>query len=159
MTDTLDIEYRRLGPHDLGNHDLTSFREMMTLFADAFDDEETYLGTPRDDAQVKTLLARDSYVALVATIDAKTVGALSAYVLDKPERNGAELYIYDLAVAAPYRRRGIATGLINALKPITHAADGSVIFVQADYEDPPAIALYESLGEREDVLHFDILPR
>ncbi len=28
--------------------------------------------------------------------------------------------------------------------------------VQADYEDEPAIRLYESLGNREEVLHFDI---
>jgi aminoglycoside 3-N-acetyltransferase I len=31
-----------------------------------------------------------------------------------------------------------------------------VIYVQADYEDDPAIALYEKLGMREEVLHFDI---
>jgi aminoglycoside 3-N-acetyltransferase I len=30
------------------------------------------------------------------------------------------------------------------------------MFVQADTTDPPAIALYESLGTREDVHHFDI---
>jgi aminoglycoside 3-N-acetyltransferase I len=28
--------------------------------------------------------------------------------------------------------------------------------VQADYVDPPAIALYTKLGRREEVLHFDI---
>jgi aminoglycoside 3-N-acetyltransferase I len=31
-----------------------------------------------------------------------------------------------------------------------------VIFVQADHGDDPAIALYERLGVREEVLHFDI---
>lgn len=31
-----------------------------------------------------------------------------------------------------------------------------MIYVQADYVDPPAIALYEKLGVREEVLHFDI---
>jgi len=31
-----------------------------------------------------------------------------------------------------------------------------VIFVQADRGDAAAIALYESLGTREDVHHFDI---
>ena len=31
-----------------------------------------------------------------------------------------------------------------------------VIFVQADPGDMPAIRLYESLGVREDVHHFDI---
>jgi aminoglycoside 3-N-acetyltransferase I len=31
-----------------------------------------------------------------------------------------------------------------------------VIYVQADLGDEPAIRLYQSLGVREDVLHFDI---
>jgi len=31
-----------------------------------------------------------------------------------------------------------------------------VIFVQADYGDDPAIALYTKMGIREEVLHFDI---
>ena len=31
-----------------------------------------------------------------------------------------------------------------------------VIYVQADYVDEPAVQLYTQLGEREDVLHFDI---
>jgi aminoglycoside 3-N-acetyltransferase I len=33
-----------------------------------------------------------------------------------------------------------------------------VIYVQADYGDDPAIALYSKLGTREDVMHFDIAP-
>ena len=31
-----------------------------------------------------------------------------------------------------------------------------MIFVQADYGDDPAIALYSKLGRREDVTHYDI---
>ena len=38
------------------------------------------------------------------------------------------------------------------------AAGAYTIFVQADYGDEPAIALYTALGTREDVLHFDISP-
>ena len=32
-----------------------------------------------------------------------------------------------------------------------------MVYVQADYGDDPAIALYTKLGTREDVMHFDIL--
>jgi aminoglycoside 3-N-acetyltransferase I len=63
-------------------------------------------------------------------------------------------------VACDYRRRGIARSLIEALKDESAAAGAYVIFVQADPWDGPAIGLYESLGKREDVLHFDIeVPR
>jgi aminoglycoside 3-N-acetyltransferase I len=42
------------------------------------------------------------------------------------------------------------------LKTIAREGGAHVIFVQADLEDAPAIALYTRLGSREDVLHFDI---
>jgi aminoglycoside 3-N-acetyltransferase I len=42
------------------------------------------------------------------------------------------------------------------LREIAARRGAWVIYVQADYEDGPAIALYESLGVREEVLHFDI---
>jgi aminoglycoside 3-N-acetyltransferase I len=50
----------------------------------------------------------------------------------------------------------VATALIEALKPIAAGRGASVIFVQADHGDDPAIALYTRMGTREDVLHFDI---
>jgi len=44
------------------------------------------------------------------------------------------------------------------LKAIARTRAASVISVQADRGADAAIALYESLGVREDVLHFDIDP-
>jgi aminoglycoside 3-N-acetyltransferase I len=81
---------------------------------------------------------------------------LAAYVLEKFERERSEIYIYDLAVAETHRRRGIATRLIEELKTIARDKGAWVIFVQADPPDAPALALYASLGVREDVYHFDI---
>ena len=86
------------------------------------------------------------------------VGGLAAYVLRKFEQERSEIYIYDLAVDEAYRRRGIATALINELRGIARGIGAWVIYVQADHGDDPAIKLYESLGVREDVLHFDIEP-
>ena len=51
----------------------------------------------------------------------------------------------------------MATGLIGALKCIAKERQVYVIFVQADRSDIAAIALYESLGTKEDVHHFDII--
>lgn len=70
--------------------------------------------------------------------------------------SGPEANIYDLAVSKTYRRQGIAIALINELGRIGAAHGAYVIFVQADYGDDAAIALYTRLGSREDVLHFDI---
>jgi aminoglycoside 3-N-acetyltransferase I len=86
----------------------------------------------------------------------EVVGGLAAYELDKFEQDRREIYIYDLAVLEGHRREGIATGMIDALRKIAAERDVYVIFVQADLEDGPAIALYESLGTKETAHHFDI---
>lgn len=132
------------------------FRSLMGLFADAFGEKETYLDNAPHDEYVESLLSKDHIIHLVAKESGAVIGGLVAYVLDKFEQERAEVYIYDLAVAESYRRRGVATQLINRLKHISKGLGAWVIFVQADYVDPPAIKLYESLGTKEEVLHFDI---
>jgi aminoglycoside 3-N-acetyltransferase I len=62
-------------------------------------------------------------------------------------------------VAAAHRRQGIATALVLELKKVAAARGAYVMFVQADLSDAPAIALYEKLGRREDVVHFDLTVR
>jgi aminoglycoside 3-N-acetyltransferase I len=46
--------------------------------------------------------------------------------------------------------------LIGELRRIAARRNVYVIFVQADLEDGPAIALYQSLGVRTTAHHFDI---
>jgi len=140
----------------LTRSDVPRLRELNALFADAFEDAESYAGDPPDDAYLAALLEKPHVVALVAVASDAVVGGLVAYELEKFEKARRETYIYDLAVAEPFRRRGVATGLIRRLQEIAADSGAWVIFVQADHGDDPAIALYDKLGEREEVLHFDI---
>ena len=142
---------RRLGPGDAAYA-----HRLNTLFGDAFSDPVTYAGEPPADEHLESLLAKEHIVMLVAFSGEEVVGGLVAYELDKLEGKRREFYIYDLAVAAAHRRRGIATALIHNLREIAARRGAWVVFVQADYGDDPAIALYEKLGVREEVLHFDI---
>ncbi|MBL9002784.1 MAG: AAC(3)-I family aminoglycoside N-acetyltransferase [Myxococcales bacterium] len=135
---------------------ITEFRALNKLYADAFHDPAAYLGEPPSDEYVRELLSQSHVVQLVAMDGESVVAALSAYVLAKHERARAEAYIYDLAVSESHRRQGIATALIDALKPIARQQGAWVIFVQADPPDEPAVALYSKLGTREEVLHFDL---
>ncbi|HMA15462.1 MAG TPA: AAC(3)-I family aminoglycoside N-acetyltransferase [Kiloniellaceae bacterium] len=145
------MEIRRLTPDDLGLMD-----GLLDLFGAAFEEPETYGGARPSPDYLKRLLGDPGFVALVALDGGAVVGGLCAYELRKFEQARSELYIYDLAVDEGHRRRGIATALIEALKPIARARGAWVIYVQADHGDDPAIALYTKLGAREDVLHFDI---
>lgn len=146
-----EFEVRRLGPADL---DL--MRDLLRMFGEAFNEVGNFADKPPSDSYLQRLLGKPDFVALAAIRGADVIGGLTAYELQKFEQERSEFYIYDLAVRDDSRRRGVATALIEALKPIAVESGAHVIFVQADYGDDPAIALYTKLGVREDVMHFDI---
>jgi aminoglycoside 3-N-acetyltransferase I len=143
---------------EIASPNLTSLKDLLAVFAEAFEDHASYQSAVPSDEYLEALLAREDFIPLVAVADGKVVGGLAAYVLHKFEQERSEIYIYDLAVLEEYRRQHIATGLINKLREIARERGAWVIYVQADHGDDPAIKLYESLGTREDVLHFDIEP-
>lgn len=144
--------------HRLRRADLAVMRRLNALFSEAFEDPDSYASAPPDDAWLLRQLARPHIIVLAALAGEQVIGGLVAYQLDKLEQRRSEIYIYDLAVAEPHRRKGVATALIDRLRAIAKRRGAWVIYVQADIGDDPAIALYTGLGEREDVLHFDISP-
>jgi aminoglycoside 3-N-acetyltransferase I len=140
----------------LRRDDLALMSALLSMFGAAFDDPASYDARRPGPAYLRSLLGSDTFIALAALDGGEVVGGLAAYVLRKFEQERSEIYIYDLAVAASHRRRGIATALIHELRALGRALGAYVIFVRADQGDEPAIALYEKLGTREEVLHFDI---
>jgi aminoglycoside 3-N-acetyltransferase I len=151
MSSSVSFRVLQLTPGDV---DLMG--SMLTMFGEAFGEVETY-GAARPGAEyLRRLLASDYFIAVAALKEDDVVGGLAAYELRKFEQERSEIYIYDLAVAAPHRRRGIATALIQELRRIAAERGAYVVFVQADRGDAPAVALYSKLGSREDVLHFDM---
>ena len=140
----------------LSSDDIEGMRALLDLYGEAFEEPDTYADARPDDAYLRNLLGSPAFITLTAEYDGRVVGGLSAYVLPKFEQARSEVYIYDLAVSEGWRRLGIATALIEGLKPIAAERGAWVIYVQADREDAPAVALYEKLGTREEVLHFDI---
>lgn len=140
----------------LRSADVALLRSLNELFAAAFGDFETYTRAPPADAYLSELLAKEHVIALVAIAADRVAGGLVAYELDKFERARREVYIYDLAVEEGHRRQGIATALIEHVRSIAAQRAAWVVYVQADYGDNAAVALYEKLGSRENVMHFDI---
>ena len=146
------IVIQHLKPTDVG-----LLRRLNGVFGEAFDDAPTYGGSPPGDDYCRQVLGKSHVIVLVASSGADVVvGGLVAYELHKLERARSEIYIYDLAVAQAHRRQGVATRLIERLREIARERGAWVVYVQADYGDDPAIALYAKLGVREEVLHFDI---
>jgi aminoglycoside 3-N-acetyltransferase I len=148
------MKYRHL---DTGNVKLA--KQLMDVFAIAFEDPESYQSKKPNKNYTEELLKNNNNIVLVALADDNTVvGGLVAYELQKFEQEHSEIYLYDLAVLEEYRNQGIATKLIELLKEIGVTRSASVIFVQADNEDSPAVALYTKLAKsiETSVTHFDI---
>jgi len=137
--------------------DVDVLKGLLAVFGEAFGDHDAYQGAVPTDAYLRSLLAKPHFIALAALDGDRVVGGLAAYVLEKFEQARSEVYIYDLAVLEDHRRKGIATDLIRELGRISKERGAYVVMVQADPGDEPAIRLYESLGTKEDVHHFDIL--
>jgi aminoglycoside 3-N-acetyltransferase I len=142
----------------LSADDISAFRAMLALFGEAFNDREAYVERQPDDEYLRRLLSSENFIAIAAYSDSAVIGALAGYVLPKFEQARSEFYIYDLAVNAEHRRQGYATAVIENLKKVVIQRGVYIIFVQADYGDDAAVALYTKLGIREDVMHFDISP-
>lgn len=145
----------------LGESDLAEMKALLRLFGDVFEDPDSYHAHVPSDAYLHERLADGGFFAVVAVQDGAIIGGLAAYELKKFEQQRSEIYIYDLAVDATHRRRGVATALIRKLGEAARAQGAYVMFVQADIgeEDAAANALYSKLAvERITANHYDIEP-
>ena len=141
----------------LTNSDIKLFNQLLDCFEQVFNEPHNYGSHVRPDKDyIQSLLADKTFIALVALDNDKVIGGLTAYEYKKYEQPRSEIYIYDLAVYEDYRKQGVATALINQLKPIAKERGAWVIIVQADQGDTAPINLYTKLGKREDIHHFDI---
>jgi aminoglycoside 3-N-acetyltransferase I len=133
-------------------------RAANALFREVFAHEYGYDGPEPGEEYARQLLADPGFVMLIAERDGDPAGAIAGYELRKYEAERSEYYIYDLAVREEHRRQGVATALMEAVGEIAAERGAWVVMIQADPVDAPAVALYDKLGTREEVLHFDISP-
>lgn len=115
---------------------------------------ESYYGgreIPGDVGQIRAALFSEHPVATVLLArDGDQVLGLASYSLLWPAA-GAEssVYLKELYVRAPYRRRGAARELLSAVRAEATAAGYSRVEWTADRDNPPALALYAALGFAE----------
>lgn len=131
------IEVKRLRAGDRDEARAT-FRVMQEAF-------EAEAG-PLSDAHVDGLLGSGAFWALSARLDGEIVGGLTAHTLPMTREEAREVFLYDISVAEPARRRGVGRRLVEELRRLA-AEDGiDVMFVPADDEDTHALDFYRALG-------------
>lgn len=121
---------------------LDEAKALFALLADVFGEKTGPLG----DAYVDRLLRQDSFWAFAAFDNERIVAGLTAHVLVMSNAESAELLIYDIAVDARYRRRGVGRRLVEAVRNEASARGIRVVFVLADNGDVHAIDFYRKLG-------------
>jgi aminoglycoside 3-N-acetyltransferase I len=102
-----DLRVRRLGPRD---RELA--RTTFALVAAVFGEPHA----PLSDAYLDRLLTRSDFWGLTAMYQDTVVGGLTAHTLMMTAYEGAEVFLYDIAVEPAYQRRGVGRRLIAALR-------------------------------------------
>jgi aminoglycoside 3-N-acetyltransferase I len=114
------------------------FATMAMIFADEC--------SPLSDEYVDRLLSSEDVFAVAAFDENNIIGGLTAHMLPMTRSESSEIFIYDLAVLAEYRRMGVGRMLMMALRSTATAAGMQDVFVPVDNDDLHAIEFYRALG-------------
>ncbi|MFD0871537.1 GNAT family N-acetyltransferase [Paenibacillus residui] len=149
--DIIGVKYRRLK-----SGDDSQFSDLVLLFNEEFESPSlTYVNTKN----IGNLLNNLKFVCIVAQIDNRIIGGLTAYELEMYDREGSSMYIYDLAVNKEYQRKGIGSRLVNEIIMLCKSKNIEDLFVQADGVDQHAISFYKKIGGKQSrTFHFSFNP-
>lgn len=115
---------------------ISAIDQVMAIMTSAF---SPGYGEAWNEVQTMSMLAMPGVWLSIASIGDQPAGfALNRQILDE-----AELLL--LAVSPDYRRRGVATALIDRSRAITRQRNGSRLHLEVRHNNP-AVELYKSAG-------------
>jgi aminoglycoside 3-N-acetyltransferase I len=144
-TKMADVEVKRL---TLDDRELA--RTLFATMADIFEEDRSDLS----DGYIDKLLGNDDFWAIAAMSDGSVIGGLTAHTLPMTTYETSELFVYDIAVHADYRRRGVGRQLLNELRKLGSDVGAREVCVPADMEDLPALDFYRALKGVETSVAF-----
>jgi ribosomal protein S18 acetylase RimI-like enzyme len=107
-------------------------------------------GVSWDVEQGQRFLAHPDTLLLVARWDGEACGFLSAYRLQRFDRRGAEVLLYEIGVEEPFQRRGVGRALVEEATRWAAAVGADELWVLTEDDNAPARALYAATGGREE---------
>lgn len=103
------------------------------------------LDRPLEEKASLRFLADERHHLLVARVGPEAVGFVSGVEMTHPDK-GTELFVYELAVAAPWRRRGVGTALLRELSLVGRRRGCYGMWVLAEHDNDAALGLYRAFG-------------
>jgi ribosomal protein S18 acetylase RimI-like enzyme len=99
-----------------------------------------------DPARVEELLADDRTLFFVAFEEDEAIAFVLAYELIRRHGDPSSIFVYEIDVDEPYRRRGVGTALMHAVEGVAGERGISEGFVLTSESNEAAMRFYESLG-------------
>jgi aminoglycoside 3-N-acetyltransferase I len=131
----------------LAQTDVKPLIALRGLYIEAFEEEDSSPPPALSEHIIGAMLSDPRmFFVILETEVGEVVGGITAHLLPNLIQGEPELYLYDLAVHPEFRRRGIASALIRALRNIRDELGASVLYVQAHIEDEEAHALYRKMS-------------
>ena len=133
---------RRLGPADVARAE-AAVRAFKRPWPSA-DSHDALLASN----SLSAFLANPANFLLVAVAENQPdpVGYLLAYRLERPDRQASQMFIYEVDVAEGWRRRGLASALLEEIRRLARAEGMFEAFVLTSRGNEAARSLYARTG-------------
>lgn len=103
-----------------------------------------------NESAVRAFLADDRHHLLVAYVEGRPAGFVSAVELLHPDKPKPETFLYELGVDAEFRRMGVATALVSELIRLCRDRGCGEMFVLTDEANEAALATYRKAGGQRE---------
>jgi ribosomal protein S18 acetylase RimI-like enzyme len=101
---------------------------------------------PLNEAATRRYLEDPRNVVYLATAGREPVGFLRGSELDQPFTARKQMFLYEIAVVEPHRRKGIGTTLVRELLRYCEERGFEEVFVFTDPANDAAVRLYRGTG-------------
>jgi ribosomal protein S18 acetylase RimI-like enzyme len=98
----------------------------------------------------RAFLADDGHHLLIAYLHGEPAGFVSAAEVLHPDKPGPEMFLNELGVSPAFRRKGVATTLLEELIELCKDRGCSEMWVLTDEENTPAMLTYERTGGKRE---------
>jgi len=105
---------------------------------------------PVHESAVRAFLADDRHHLLVAYVEGRPAGFVSAVELLHPDKMRPETFVYELGVDPDFRRIGVATELMTDLIGLCQERGCGEMFVLTDEANVAAMTTYRKAGGRRE---------